>query len=122
LLVGKNGQVCLPPLEPSVARQYFERLVAAYAEGLCAPLPLTPKTGFAWLEKGSDVARKVYEGDDYLPGEVQRNEYLARAWPDYAHLVADGRFERACRDLLEPLAQVLVSRAKGLLPEESVAP
>ena len=108
LLVGKNGQVRLLPLPPEEARRHFTTLVAAYRAGLCAPLPLAAKTGFVWLEKGEAAACKMYEGDDFSMGELQRNDYLARAWPDYACLVANGQFAAACRGLLEPLSQTLV--------------
>ena len=55
------------------------------------PLPLEPKTGFALLEKEERAAAcRIYEGDDYNDGEINRNDYVRRAYPDFASLEAAG--------------------------------
>ena len=51
------------------------------------------KTSLAWLQDNNeDKARSVYEGSYNLAGEVQSSASLARQFPDYAALTADGQF------------------------------
>lgn len=101
VLVSKVGTVTLPPLAPEVARAHFDSLLAAWCAGLRRPLPVAASTGFAWLEKSGqaalDAAARAYES------ECARNAYLARAFPDFDALCADGEFERLAGQLLRPL-------------------
>ena len=62
-----------------------------------APLPIACKTAFAWLsvtpDKAEEAARFQYEGDDWTRGELAYDAYLARFFPSFAHLMAQGDFE-----------------------------
>ena len=111
----------LPPLSHEAALAHWRALLAAWREGLCRPLPLAVATGFALIEKGGSAgapspeaalaaARSAYEGEN---GERRRNAYLARAYPDFDALVADGSFARLADALLRPLAQSVGDKAKG---------
>jgi exodeoxyribonuclease V gamma subunit len=117
-VIGKNGMVQIAPLDTEKAHQHFSAMVAAYVEGLRTPLPLSPKTGLLWLEKGGDVsdgpldqnlsaavtaARARYEGSDHNTGECDLDPYLQRAYPDFERLWANGRFSHWCDQLLAPL-------------------
>jgi exodeoxyribonuclease V gamma subunit len=71
-----------------------------------APLPVACKTALAQLADGD--ARAVYEGGFELSGEVDEL-CLARLWPDFASLAADGRFLDVAQDLYGPLADWLAA-------------
>lgn len=109
-LVSPDGGAVLPPLEADVARGYLADWLAAWDEGMRAPLPLAVRTAFAWLkakpERREEEARKAYEGDDRRPGERDRDAHLARAWPDFDALRAGG-FADCVQRLLEPMRAAL---------------
>ena len=113
LVLSKVGQVTLAPLPPDQARRHLTTLLAAMAEGLRRPLPLATKTAFAWLRQGGDsgAPRQAYEGGYNFQGEVATDPYLARVYPDYAALIADGTFYRLAATLFGPLWSVLPAAA-----------
>ncbi len=117
-IIGKNDPVQINPLTPDLARQHFNIIIEAYVNGLCTPLPLAPKTGFAWLEKegtpfnGSlaackqkavGTARSQYEDGYQRTGEASQSTYLQRFYPAFAQLWSNGRFTQLCDDLYAPL-------------------
>ncbi|HSN34169.1 MAG TPA: exodeoxyribonuclease V subunit gamma, partial [Ideonella sp.] len=114
-IVSKAGDAPINALEPAAAQQYFRRLLEAWHEGLRRPLPLAVKTAFAWIGKGgrpdtpldSDAgraARIAFDGDGFKSkGERAYSAYLARTWPDFDALWADGEFARLADALLRPL-------------------
>ncbi|WP_033111865.1 exodeoxyribonuclease V subunit gamma [Dickeya dadantii] len=120
-LVSKNGTVYLPALEPEQAKVYWQALVDAWREGMRYPLPLAVKSGFRWLETGGEpdqppdgeagkAARQCYEEHDPANrkfAESASNAYLARAFPSFDHLWANGEFARWTQQLLAPLYQTL---------------
>jgi len=123
VIVSKNGTVTLPPLQPEQARRHWVVLLDAWQQGLRRPLPLAIKSGYAWLAKGGRAeppphadalraARACYEQHDpgrRIFGERDSNPYLARAFPDFDTLWADGEFARLADALLRPLHDVLGS-------------
>ncbi|WP_390368324.1 exodeoxyribonuclease V subunit gamma [Variovorax dokdonensis] len=122
-LISKAGDVTLEPMAEDDARAAWAALVRAYHEGMRRPLPLALQSGREWLLKSSgakatpqsarEAARKVYEGDTHGGGRPEREQSpeLARAYPDFDALWADGEFARWCEQLLAPLWQSL--HAKG---------
>ncbi|MCI4186837.1 exodeoxyribonuclease V subunit gamma [Dickeya dianthicola] len=120
-LVSKNGTVYLPALEPEQAKAYWQALIDAWREGMRYPLPLAVKTGFRWLEAGGapeqppdgeagNAARQCYEEHDPANrkfAESASNAYLARAFPNFDQLWANGEFARWAQQLLAPLYQTL---------------
>ncbi len=103
ILVSKNGKIEFPPLRFEDAQGYFSEIVKAYLSALCMPLPLEPKTGFALLEKeGRGAACRIYEGDDYNDGEIHRNDYVCRAYPDFA-LLEDAGLKHWSERVLAPM-------------------
>lgn len=118
-VVGKNGTATIKPLELEDAKRHFNALVSAYIQGMCAPLPLAPKTGFAWIErqgapfKGalsdcpmSDAirsARGAYEDGYNKKGECSYSEYLTRFFPSFESFWSEGEFSQLCATLYSPL-------------------
>jgi len=101
-----------------------------------SPLPLAPKTAFAWLRampevlddgagpdaaspeltlhKARNAARKAYEGAYLQQGEVETCAYLQRAYPDFDTLFASGEFAELAESLLRPLQRAIpVERKKA---------
>jgi exodeoxyribonuclease V gamma subunit len=118
VVVGKNGNVPLRPLDPTWARTQFEALVDAYVRGLTHPLPLAARTGFAWLGQGGTPfhgplsacaaravsgARQDYEGGHHAPGEAPQSPYLLRTYPTFEALWSEGEFTQLCEMLYAPL-------------------
>ncbi len=113
LVLSKVGKVELPPLPPDQARGHLAELLRALEEGLRHPLPLATRTAFAWLKGGGDAgaARQTYDGGYNQQGEVETNPYLARVYPDFAALTADGTFTRLAETLYGPLLAALPAAA-----------
>ncbi len=113
LVLSKVGKVELPPLPPDQARGHLAELLRALDEGLRHPLPLATRTAFAWLKGGGNLgaARQTYEGGYNQQGEVETDPYLARVYPDFAALTADGAFTRLAETLYGPLWAALPAAA-----------
>jgi exodeoxyribonuclease V gamma subunit len=112
LVLSKVGKVELAPLPPDQARRHLAELLRAWDEGLRRPLPLATRTAFAWLKGGDPgAARQTYEGGYNQQGEVETDPYLARVYPDYAALTADGAFNRLAETLFGPLLAALPAAA-----------
>jgi len=129
VIVSKAGVAEFSPLDPGNARNYLDALIGAWHEGARKPLPLAPKTAFAWLRRLPDAfdgnranvpaeawddARAVFEGNPRAPGEAETNPWLRRAFPDFAALAADDAFITLATTLLLPVqrAPLAASRAK----------
>ena len=112
-IVAPDAIVQLLPLDTADAQRHLGALLAAFAAGLCAPLPLARKTAFAWLQveaanakappdkqksaaaladATAAVASRHYDHSDgeHGRGEVDEEPALARSWPDFAALRAAG--------------------------------
>ncbi|TAL73364.1 MAG: exodeoxyribonuclease V subunit gamma [Rhodanobacter sp.] len=108
-IVAPDALVQLRPIDADEAKQHLDRLLAAFAAGMAAPLPIARKTAFAWLltevanhkqppEKQKNPyasARKCYDHNEgeHGHGEVDEELALARTWADFAAL-HDAGFER----------------------------
>ena len=103
VILSKKGHVTLLPRSVEDARRQLDTLLRAWDEGMRQPLPLATKTGFAWLAKGSEEARKTFEGAYLAKGEVESNPCLKRVYPTYDALAAGEAFGDWARSLLEPL-------------------
>jgi len=145
VLLSRAGGGTLAPLEASTARKHLEAIARAWRAGMTAPLPLARDTAFAWHEKGGDenalarvfggegssqtdkaeeadlkawkAAVQVFEGNDYTPGERDRDPYLARQWRDLASLVrhqASGQhFTKLTNALYAPLHDAVKAKGGG---------
>lgn len=110
-LVGEDCSLHWQPVGADAAAQQLTLWLQAWTEGMRAPLPVAVNTSLAWLQAlrddgaADDKASLVYEGSYNAKGEVEKSASLARQFPDYAALTADGRFhdwsERLYRSLLD---------------------
>lgn len=119
MVVGKKADVELLPLSADEASAHLARLLGAWAEGMCRPLPLAIKTAFAWLAQTAEptqalakVARE-YDGAFKKIGEVETNAYLQRTYPGFELLVASGEFQVLAESLLQPLASGVLKKSKA---------
>ena len=106
VIVSKKGGTALKPLDPAMARTLFSHQIKAWSAGMTRPLPFAMETATTWL-KTPTKAQTTYEGNDNVTGEVQKDDCLRRAYPDYADLVASGEFETLARQLVEPLLHAM---------------
>ena len=103
VLIGRDVVVTLPPITArDEARDTLIDLIDAWATAGRArkPLPVALKTGLAWLDGGDDRARMAYNGGGSGFGE-NREECLARLYPDYDKLRAQPGFEAAAERLYD---------------------
>ena len=109
VLVGRDASVTLQPLPQPEATAQLLTLLQTWREGMAGPLPLACQTGLAWLAGAADVAQ-VYEGAPQRRGEVL-DACLARQFPDFEALVADGRFAALAPRVLAPLRDWALNHA-----------
>jgi exodeoxyribonuclease V gamma subunit len=68
-------------------------------------LPIAPRTALAFIASGDNSeALRTYEGGEFSGAEVD-DPCLARCYPDFEALSADGRFARLAEQLYSPLAR-----------------
>jgi exodeoxyribonuclease V gamma subunit len=103
VLVGRDATLTIRPLAAAAAAATLAALLRAWREGMEAPLPVALRTALASLGRAGDVAA-VYEGGPYQRGEVEE-PCLARAYPDFEALDAQGRFAGCAARLYGPLLQ-----------------
>ena len=111
VIVGRDAMVMVAPLPTEGAAATLDMLIRTWHEGMTEPLPLACKTGLAWVRGAKDVAG-VYEGSQFggagkrggTRGEVEE-ACLARMYPNFESLIADGRFQALALRLFAPLQQ-----------------
>ncbi|WP_341502145.1 exodeoxyribonuclease V subunit gamma [Gallaecimonas sp. GXIMD4217] len=114
LVSGADTVLALRPLAQAPALAHLKALAKAYQAGLNQPLPLPQAAAFAYLEalaKGEEqaLARAAsrYNHDDFNgTGEVDKDPYLARAFPAFEQLDGDA-FQALAKDLYQPLLDCL---------------
>jgi exodeoxyribonuclease V gamma subunit len=119
ILVGRDGVVEIPPYPQEKAVQTLKGLLQLWSEGMNSPLPLPPKTALAFAADRD--ATTPYEGGYMSSGEVQ-DTCLARMYPDFDALAADGRFEALSKAVYAPMlewATQQVTAAAHVMNEES---
>ncbi len=110
-LVGEDVTLQAPPLPQSTALTLVQQWLDALQAGMTAPLPVALKTAMSALEqkdpaKAELAASKTYNGDDFhYAGERAESGILARQFPDFDALQADGRFIRISEQLYRPLLE-----------------
>ncbi len=113
ILIGADQRLTIHPLPQNQAYSLLTDLIEAWQLGLQNPLPIACRTGFDWLNAVAETAKQTaqsrYEGDDWNPGEVAYDAYLARFYPDFASLYPAGQpdFEYWADKLYRPLNQHL---------------
>jgi len=101
ILVGREGVVAISPVAQDEAKGTLNMLLALWHKGMNSPLPLPFKTALAWLDK-PDNALAQYEGDYTHDGEMVE-PCLARMFPDFEALTADGQFDMLAQQVYTPL-------------------
>lgn len=118
-LLAVDADLSLPPLEPQQAQQLLAELCHWLSESLNRPIPVELHSACLWLQaelsvdaplpdKTTAQLQKLYEGDGFSSGRVERNRYLARAYPDFAALWQQGEMARVATALYQPLRQYLL--------------
>ena len=69
-LVAPDGIVTLNPLQKNTAKALLHDIIDLWWQGLCLPLPITPRTAMAWLLKApeSEGEENPHDGADASPG------------------------------------------------------
>ncbi|MEY2700794.1 MAG: exodeoxyribonuclease subunit gamma, partial [Pseudomonadota bacterium] len=114
-LVGTDSWIELAPMTKTDAHKVLETLVAAWYVSLQAPLPVAPKTAFAYLSSDKEplaAAQKSYAGDGYTSeGEMGYDAYLKRAYPSFDALTKAAIDGKHFTDWLNLLYQPLFKTA-----------
>lgn len=117
LLVGEDQSLSFAPISEVDAERVLGGWLQAWGTGMAVPLPVALKTSVNWLQnQDEDKAQSCYEGAFKFAGEVTTSASLARQYPNYSALSADGQFpilsEQLYRSLLDSeLAQLEESQA-----------
>ena len=102
-LVARDAVVTMAPIEREEALGVLAYIAGLWRRNLDAPLPVACRTALAQLA-GRD-AREVYDGDGHeVKGEVEREPCLARLWPEFSSLAADGSWIELAEALYGGLA------------------
>ena len=122
VLVGRDATVTLDAPSQADARAALQTLMQAWRDGMASPLPLAARTALALLAGGDTVG--VYEGRSFprggLPAEGDE-PCLARLYPDFEALAADGRFAAAAEALFGPMQRWIDSHATVRLHDDADA-
>lgn len=102
VLIAPDATLRLPPLDPADATVRLRELLAAWQAGMQAPLPFAARTALAWLERESEAVR-TFDGGTFSSFAERDEPCLARVYPDFAALIADGGFATHATRLFGPL-------------------
>ncbi len=113
LVIGADALVRLAAPAPEAALAQLRDLIEGWQAGMAAPLPLACRTALAWAARPAS-AEAVYDGGYARQGEATE-PCLARLYPDFETLTADGRFAQWADRLYAPLqawaaGQAMVTR------------
>jgi exodeoxyribonuclease V gamma subunit len=109
VLVGQDATLTLAPPPPDEARATLETLLTVWQQGMTAPLPLPLKTAIAWAQHPADAAKKAFTAYEGGPNANQSasaegdEPCLARTYPRFADLLADGRLPALVAQVHVPL-------------------
>jgi exodeoxyribonuclease V gamma subunit len=110
IVVGRDATVHIQPMPAEAARRTLAVLIEAWRAGLSAPLPLPFRTALGFVTGGDPAV--LYEGNHQARGEAEE-PCLARLYPDFATLAADGRFAALARTVHAPLAAWLETQVSA---------
>lgn len=116
LICAQESSIAFASLDTESAQRITQDWLLAWQHGLNAPLPVALKTAMSFLkEANDDKAKAIYEGSFRSTGEVQNSAALARQFPTYADLQADGDFSYWAQQLYGALlnAQIITLDRQG---------
>ncbi|MDE1954093.1 MAG: exodeoxyribonuclease V subunit gamma [Betaproteobacteria bacterium] len=114
-LLGPDALLHWSAVEPDTARARLGELLRAWRLARLEPLPWAPRTAIEHVR--GKPARAVYEGSRHARGEAE-DASLARLYPDFGALCADGRFETFARQLFLPVCEWASQGVQVLDPAE----
>ena len=120
LIVGADASVRLAPPAADTALAHLQALIEGWQAGMSAPLPVAARTALAWAAKPTS-AEAVYDGSFRRQGEATE-PCLARTFPDFEALTADGHFAEWAERLYAPLQAWATSQASVTLHERPDGP
>ncbi|MEN9904524.1 MAG: exodeoxyribonuclease subunit gamma [Pseudomonadota bacterium] len=97
LLVGQDATLHIRAMTPDQARPVLDSLLQLWFDGMQFPLPLPLKTALALAGglQGTNGPESVYEGSEFGSSRPEvREPCLARLYPSYEALAADGRLQQ----------------------------
>ena len=103
IVVGRDCRVTITPMDPALASTTLATLLDSWREGMTRPLPVAMLTALAWL-KEKDAAT-MYDGNGPFARAEADEACLARSYPDYEALTADGQFEVWAGQLYGPVLE-----------------
>lgn len=119
-IVAVDGIFSLPAYQTEHAKTQLQQLFSWLSQSLCRPLPV--ELGCARLVLQAELAvgsapddklqnqlEKRYQGDGFNVGVLARNPYLARAYPDFTALWADGELVPVSMALYQGLRDYLAT-------------
>lgn len=112
-LIGSDAVIHIPCLkDPEEAHALLSKIVLGWLEGLRGPLPVAPKTAFAYLlaKAGAEEndAKKAYDSAFMRLGECDRSPYLQRSYPVFEDLTSGSVGAKGLKEWLEALYAPLV--------------
>lgn len=117
VLIGRDTTVHIKAMGPETARTELAGLLDIWRQGLECPLPVAPKTAFAWLNGKDEAAARnsattTYEGSSYAHSHAERDSdaCLARCFADFASLSAGDRFTELAQALYGPVHNWIASQ------------
>ena len=119
LLIGRDGTLHIAATDRDSARTTLATLIEGWQHGLGAPLPVAAKTALAFIGARNPV--DTYEGNERMAGEGEEAS-LARCYPEFAALAADGRFETLAQGLYAPLASWVATHVRAIPHGHTGAP
>ena len=108
-VVGSDAVVRIAAPPRSQALAHLQALIEAWQAGMDAPLPVAARTALTWAAR-PDAAAQAYDGGYRSSGEVT-DPCLARLFPDFEALTADGQFPLWAERLYAPLQAWVASQA-----------
>uniref|UniRef100_UPI003342011B exodeoxyribonuclease V subunit gamma n=1 Tax=Castellaniella defragrans TaxID=75697 RepID=UPI003342011B len=125
LVFSPQGSVAFEPLDPALAREWFDDLLRGWAWGMCAPLPVTVDCAVIWLRRGASAEpdhRAWIEAQACHARALERDPYLRRAYPDFEAFTAGGGFEHWARRLYAGLSDAIATVREALPDQTQEAP
>lgn len=114
----KESQWRFPPLPEAQAREWLERYLSGYRQGMCSPLLLLPRSGGAWLEACFDEKSAQLLRDDATQAKARIK--LLQAWQGNMQVEGEGSdacLARLFRTLDDEIMQQIAHNAEiWLLP------
>ncbi|WP_369789841.1 exodeoxyribonuclease V subunit gamma [Rouxiella sp. WC2420] len=103
-------------LKPEVAKQHLQQLIDGYKQGLCSPLKLLTKSGWAWLSVCFDKTNGTINSDP----EIQNKgiNKLVQAWQGDSRVPGEGEdpyVQRVMRQLDSENIQTIIAEAQRFL-------